>query len=133
MFIAILTQPKVSNTLLIGCVAGILAAMTTGFPGGQIPNIIDKLVTAFFVLGVIRLLGTHVNVFTITCLGFIGTIFSGVVFLSSALLMVGLSVPFTALLIAVVLPAALANSITSAVFFKTYHIIVKPYLKKIPA
>ena len=43
MVIAILSQPRLRNTLIIGAAAGLLAALTTGFPGGQIPNIIDKM------------------------------------------------------------------------------------------
>lgn len=50
LFIAILYQPKLSNVLVIGIVTGIMAALTTGFPGGQIPSILDKVFTALFVL-----------------------------------------------------------------------------------
>ena len=130
MFIAILSQPKVQNTVLIGLVAGILAAMTTGFPGGQIPNIIDKFITAFFVLGLIHILKNKLSTFTLFIIGFIATLVSGTIFLTSALILVGLPAPLSALFIAVVLPAAVANSITSALFYKIFTRVSKPVLSR---
>ena len=35
---------------MIGIVTGIISALTTSFPGGQLPNIIEKPVTAFLFL-----------------------------------------------------------------------------------
>ena len=46
MFIAILFQPYLKNTIVIGFVAGVMAAMTTGFPGGQVPSVFDKIISA---------------------------------------------------------------------------------------
>ncbi len=126
MFIAIISQPKLSNTVLIGFVAGILAAMTTGFPGGQIPNVIDKMVAAFFTLGALKLIGSYLNSITVSVLAFVGTIVSGIAFLGSALLIVGLPAPFTALFIAVVLPAAIANIVVTFAFYKIYAVVYKP-------
>lgn len=123
MFIAIVSQPKLSNTLLIGMVAGILAAMTTGFPGGQIPNIIDKLVSALFVLMVLKLLPFKTNDVVVGVLSFVATIVSGIVFLSSALFIVGLPAPLSALFVAVVLPTAIANTVVSVVLFRVYKIL----------
>ena len=42
MFIAILIQDDFSNALAAGLTAGIMSAMTTSFPGGQLPNLIEK-------------------------------------------------------------------------------------------
>lgn len=47
MFMGILLFPRVQNVLVIGIVTGIISALTTAFPAGQIPNIIDKPVSAF--------------------------------------------------------------------------------------
>jgi len=130
MVIAILSQPKFRNTLLIGIVAGILAALTTGFPGGQIPNIIDKIASAFLTLALIRV---SVKMHSMVVLGLISglvTIFSGFVFLSSALLIVGLPAPLSVLFAVVVLPTAVANTISGAVLFKIYHAMVKPTFEK---
>ncbi|MED3563495.1 tryptophan transporter, partial [Bacillus xiapuensis] len=51
MFLGIILFPEFKNVLLLALVTGIISALTTGFPGGQIPNIIDKLVTAFVFFG----------------------------------------------------------------------------------
>ena len=83
LFIAILSQPRLANTAVIALAAGLLAAMTTGFPGGQIPNILDKLVTAAFVLGVVTLLKDRLNVLSVAVLGFAATFVSGFVFRES--------------------------------------------------
>ena len=45
MFIAILVNKDYKMALLVGLAAGVLTAATTTFPAGQIPNIIDKLIT----------------------------------------------------------------------------------------
>ena len=49
LFIIILLKRDFKAALLAGTVAGIIAALTTTFPGGQIPNIIDKVVSSIFV------------------------------------------------------------------------------------
>ena len=41
LFIVILLKPKLQPTIVAGILAGLLAALTTTFPGGQLPNIID--------------------------------------------------------------------------------------------
>lgn len=126
LFIAILSQPRLANTAVIALAAGLLAAMTTGFPGGQIPNILDKLVTAAFVLGVVTLLKDRLNVLSVAVLGFAATFVSGFVFLGSALVLVGLPAPFSALVMAVVLPTALANTVVSALLYKAFILVRKP-------
>jgi len=45
MFIAIAINPTFKNTVLSGLLSGIITAMTTTFPGGQLPNLIDKMIT----------------------------------------------------------------------------------------
>ena len=47
MFLGIALFPDKKNVLLLGIGTGILAALTTGFPMGQIPNLIDKPISAF--------------------------------------------------------------------------------------
>lgn len=46
MFIAILICDNYKSATVIGFTAGLLTALTTTFPNGQIPNIIDKIVTS---------------------------------------------------------------------------------------
>jgi hypothetical protein len=130
MVIAILSQPKLKNTLLIGVVAGILAALTTGFPGGQIPNIIDKIASALFALLLIKLTLKIQSMIVLGLISGVVTIFSGYVFLGSALILVGLPAPLSVLFVVVVLPTAIANTLSGAVLYKLYLAMVKPSFDK---
>lgn len=118
LFIVILMETDVKLALEAGIIGGILTALTTGFPGGQVPNLIDKIITTFFVLGLIRMLRHKVSekvlLFIVPILG---TIVSGAVFLGSALLIVGLPGPFKVLFTTVVLPATLVNTIAVVVLY----------------
>lgn len=98
LFAALLINRGLKDAALAGMLAGGITALTTTFPGGQIPNIIDKLTTALFVyllLKALELFG-HKQI-TTSIAAFAGTIVSGSVFLYSAKLLVGLPAPFTAL------------------------------------
>ncbi|MBL4938675.1 tryptophan transporter [Clostridium sp. YIM B02515] len=119
MFIAIILSDDYRLTIIIGLAAGILTAATTTFPGGQIPNIIDKFITcniAYFMLKLLK--NTVNNQIKIVIISLIGTLASGGVFLGAAFILVGLPGSFLALVIAVVLPAALFNMITSMILYK---------------
>ncbi len=85
MFLAIVLFPEKKNVLVVALACGLLSALTTTFPVGQIPNIIDKLVTAtifYFLIVAFRKFSktvVGVTVFTV-----IGTLISGIIFLGSA-------------------------------------------------
>ena len=49
MFIGIFLFPDVKSVFLLGATTGVLSGIFTSFPGGFIPNIIDKFITAFVV------------------------------------------------------------------------------------
>lgn len=127
MFIGIFLFPDVRSVFLLGVTTGVLSGIFTSFPGGFLPNIVDKFITAFVVFAVILLLkktAHHVAVSTIiTCLG---TVLSGTIFLTIAIYVIGANVPFGLLFITVVLPAIAMNGIT---FFIIYPII-KGLLKR---
>lgn len=130
LFVIIMMHRNFKVTITAGLGAGIIAALSTTFPGGQVPNIIDKPLTAMVVflltivlanplekllskasfkfMGMTASLGTFLSCGII---GFIGTIFSGVIFLGSALLLVGLPAPFKVLFSIVVIPTAIANTV----------------------
>ena len=97
---------------------GIITALTTTFPGGQLPNIIDKLVTCMVVFAMVKIAEKiKLNKIAVGIIAFVGTVVSGSVFLYSALLIVGLPAPFSALFIGIVLPTAVTNIfVTVAVF-----------------
>lgn len=128
MFIGIIFFPSVKNVALLGIVTGILSALTTTFPGGQIPNILDKFITAFVFYGLFLLVKKFAQkVAVATVLTVIGTIVSGTIFLSSALVIVGLpgGAAFSALFIGVVLPATIFNAVSMVVVLPIVQAIFK--------
>ena len=96
-----------------GIATGIFSGITTKFPLGFIPNIIDKLVTTIAVYLLVKLLdktALHSKVKAVVT-NAVGTVISGTVFLVSALLLTGLPAPFSVLLVTVVIPATIVNTI----------------------
>ena len=128
--IMIINNNDYKITLISAIITGIFTALTTKFPGGQLPNIIDKLVTANIMFLVITLINKMCDFIKITnklqnnilvLLTFpIGTLVSGVTFLISAQLIVGLPANFSMLFITIVIPAVLINTIGG---FILYHVI----------
>ena len=128
--IMIINNNDYKITLISAIITGIFTALTTKFPGGQLPNIIDKLVTANIMFLVITLINKMCDFIKITnklqsnilvLLTFpIGTLVSGVTFLISAQLIVGLPANFSMLFITIVIPAVLINTICG---FILYHVI----------
>lgn len=118
MFLGIILFPDKKSVLLVGAVTGLISGLTTTFPGGLVPNIIDKPVTAFVFFGILLALSKFkFSIYTAAGLTAIGTIVSGIVFLGSAYFIVGLPGPFTALFAAVVLPAAVFNAVFMAILY----------------
>ena len=102
-----------STCLASGVATGIFAGLTTKFPMGLIPNIIDKLVTTIAVYLLIKLLDKTAlnNKIKAIVVNAVGTLVSGIVFLASALLLVGLPAQFSVLFVTVVIPAIAVNTI----------------------
>ncbi|KAB7704951.1 tryptophan transporter [Bacillus aerolatus] len=126
MFLGILLFPNVKSVLLAGLVTGIISGLTTAFPGGLIPNMIDKPVTAFVFYGLfILFIKYSKNAAGAAFLTAIGTIVSGVVFLSSALVIVGLPGPFAALFLTIVLPASVVNAVVMLVIYPIVQSVLK--------
>ena len=118
LFIIIFMKREFSPTLAAGMVAGMIAALTTSFPAGQIPNIIDKSITSIFVLILVKMLADKAPGFiTLGAIGFVGTIFSGTVFLTTALVLTGIPAPFMVLFTTVVVPAAIINTVGIVVLY----------------
>ena len=57
LFIIIVINNDYKTTLISSIIIGILTALTTKFPGGQLPNIIDKVVTANVIYFIFKLIG----------------------------------------------------------------------------
>jgi hypothetical protein len=106
-------------------VTGIISALTTAFPAGQIPNIIDKPVSAFLFFFLFLLVRKSQKTAVVAVLTVIGTILSGTVFLTSALCIVGLPGGFAALFAAVVLPAAVLNTIAMIMMYPIVQTILR--------
>jgi hypothetical protein len=126
MFLGIILFPQARNVMLLAIVTGVISALTTGFPGGQIPNIIDKLVTASVFFGLFLALGKFRNhIISVGVLTALGTLISGTVFLTSAYLIVGLPGSFAGLFGVVVLPAALLNTVAMVILYPIAQTVLK--------
>lgn len=126
VFISLLINHSFKNAILTGLLGGLLSAMTTSFPGGQIPNIIDKLITCIVIFFLIKLVSSfNFNSIIVGIITIIGTLVSGTTFLLSALFIVGLPMPFIFLFNTVVLPTVLVNTVVTVFIYQ----IVKHAIK----
>lgn len=126
MFIIIIINKDYKTTLISSIILGILTAITTKFPGGQLPNIIDKLLTANIIYFIFNLVGEKIadNIKILLALS-LGTVLSGLIFLGSASILVGLPGSFISLIIIVVIPAALMNILLGMILYKAIIIALK--------
>lgn len=129
MFIGIFLFPDVRSVFLLAASTGVISGLFSTFPLGFLPNIIDKLITAFVIFAVIVTFKKIANNLAgATVIVGLGTLLSGAIFLSVAIFILGVNIPglvspFTALYVSVVLPAVALNGVT---FF-----IVLPIVKKL--
>lgn len=119
LFIIILINKDYKTTLISSIIVGIITALTTKFPGGQLPNIIDKVISAHFIYFLYKIIGDKQkdNVKIIIALVF-GTLVSGIIFLGSASILVGLPASFILLIITVVIPTIIMNLILGSILYK---------------
>lgn len=115
----ILIYPNIKNALAIGVAMGIMSAISTSFPGGQVANMIDKPITALFTLYVYRYL-LNGGAVKKAVLYFLATVVSGSLFLGVAMLLVGLpgGAPFSAMFLTIVLPTAALSGVLGLAFDK---------------
>ena len=108
-----LNKNSFGTCMAAGIATGIFSGVTSKFPMGMIPNITDKIVTTVAVYLLIRLLDKTALSSKIKAIAVnaVGTLVSGIVFLVSALLLVGLPAPFSVLFTTVVVPAIAVNTI----------------------
>ena len=115
-----LNKNHFSTCISSGIVTGIFSGMTTKFPLGFVPNIIDKIATTVVAYLLIRLLdktelSSKIKAIAVNA---VGTLVSGVVFLGSALILVGLPASFGLLFATVVIPAVVINTIVGCLLNK---------------
>jgi hypothetical protein len=126
MFLGIILFPEIKSVMLIAIVTGAISALTTGFPGGQLPNIIDKPITALVFFSLFLMLGKFRNsIISVAILTAVGTVISGTVFLGSALFIAGLPGPFIALFGTVVLPTAAISTVVMIILYPVAQSIGK--------
>ncbi|CAB1250501.1 tryptophan transporter [Clostridium sp. MT-14] len=126
LFIILIFNKDYKTCVCSGVIAGILAAATSTFPGGQFANVIDKFITINVMFVLIKpfrdRISNQINIILATA---VGTIVSGTTFLTVVLFTVGLGASFTALFLSVVLPAAVVNTVVGAVLFNIINVAVK--------
>lgn len=118
MFLAVFVTDDLKGAIIIGLAAGVLTALTTTFPMGQIPNLIDKAITAPVVYLLYSRTRSADPFLRLLLIAPVGTLISGTLFLSSAQLFFRLPAPFSVLFIGVVLPAAISNTILAGIVGK---------------
>lgn len=128
MFLGIILFPKIQYVLLVSIVTGFISGLTTTFPLGQIPNIVEKPIAGllFFALflALRSVMSQHISTPILTA---VGTIISGTLFLSIALFIIGVDIGagFLALFASVVLPATLVNTIAMIIVYPIAYGIMK--------
>ncbi len=126
MFLGIVLIPEIKSVLMLAIVTGILSGITTNFPGGTIPNMIDKPITALVFFGLFLALKKYRNsLINVGILAAVGTLVSGTVFLTAAYFLVGLPGPFAALFAGGVLPAMALNAIVMVIVYPIAQSIFK--------
>lgn len=127
LIVIVVNKGDYKTSLIVGIITGIFTALTTKFPLGQVPNIIDKIVTAniMYVVTVClnkmfisKFKNEKYNGIILVFIFALGTLISGTTFLLSALLLVGLPVSFSILFTTVVLPTVLINSVAGVILYK---------------
>lgn len=133
--IMLLNKDDYKSCLVAGIVTGIFTAITTKFPGGQVPNILDKAITtniifiimyfAYRIPFINKLKEDKQNLIIASIIFPLGTLISGIVFLLSAQFLVGLPNSFIALFMVAVLPAIFVNSIVGVLLYKIINLSLK--------
>lgn len=132
--IMVLNKEDYKGCLIAGIVTGVFTALTTKFPAGQLPNVIDKVVTVNIVymimyvlyrLPFIKKLEAKKKDTIVTGIILpIGTFISGTTFLLSAQVLVGLPGSFMSLFLIAVVPAIALNLLAGMFLFKIVNISI---------
>lgn len=119
LFIIMLLNSDYKTTIISGIIIGIFTAVTTKTPGGQLPNIIDKLITCNVMYLVLLPLRNKVNnnIQAIVLL-LLGTMLSGFAFLSTLAIIYGIEGTITAAIVAIVIPTAAINTVVGLLMYK---------------
>lgn len=136
--IMIINNNDYKTSLIAAIITGIFTALTTKFPVGQLPNIIDKIVTVnlmYIILLSLNKIIKYININNIkekllVIISFpLGTLISGTTFLLSAKYIVGLPADFSILFVTVVIPALFINTIGGFILYEAISISLKRVIK----
>lgn len=121
LFIIIVLNKDYKTALTCGIIIGVFAALTTKTPGGQIPNIADKLITCnvvYLILIPVRDRISQIKQMAIVLP--VGTLVSGTAFLTLLMILSGLpaGLSFTGLFMSIVIPTMIVNTIIGIAIFK---------------
>lgn len=127
MFLGIFLFPKPKYVLLLSLATGLMSALTTGAPGGQIANMIDKPITAFIILAIFLALKDRLNGnITAPLLAGVGTVISGSIFITVISLIAGIPEGgLVSLFLLVVLPATAVNAVIMLIVYPIVQGIFK--------
>ncbi|MGL4774267.1 MAG: tryptophan transporter [Clostridium sp.] len=118
MFIIMLTNRDYKTTLITGLIVGVFTALTTKAPGGQLPNMIDKLVTCNVMYLFLLVSKERINRYVETgILLVVGTFISGTIFVSSMIFIMGVEMPMMVML-PVVAGTAAINGVVGLAMYK---------------
>lgn len=140
LFIIMLINNNDYKTSLISAIiTGVFTALTTKFPGGQLPNIIDKLITVnlmYIILLTVNKILEYININNnikqnlLVIISFpLGTLISGTTFLVSAQYIVGLPAKFAILFVTTVIPALLINTIGGFILYQAINVSLKRIIR----
>ena len=118
MFICLIITRDFKSALLIGVLGGFLSALATTFPGGQLPNILEKILVSIYVFGLLKVFKKDMNIFKLGFLSLTATFLSGFLFLTFASILVGLPASLSSLILAVVVPATLLNGLGTVFLYQ---------------
>ena len=126
LFVIMLLNKDYKTTLFSGIIIGLFTALTTKTVGGQLPNIIDKLITCNVMYLLLLPLRDKVNknVQAFLLLLF-GTTLSGLTFLTSLAVIIGIKGSIMAPIVAIVIPTAIINVIIGLLIFKVVERAIK--------
>lgn len=126
LFVALFISRDLKSAILAGLLAGFITAITTTFPGGQIANVVDKVVTSLAVYLMIKLSDKFkFKQISTGIISFIGTVISGTTFLFTALMLVGLPAPFPVLFAGIVIPTAVTNIFVTLIVYNAVNLALK--------
>lgn len=137
--IMIINNNDYKISLISAIITGVFTALTTKFPGGQLPNIIDKLITVnlmYIILLTVNKTLEYININNIikqnllVIISFLlGTLISGTTFLLSSQYIVGLPAKFSILFVTIVIPALLINTIGGFILYQAINVSLKRIIR----